>query len=82
MSIQIEVPPAMAKEAQGYATIQGTTLEQMFLDCLAAELARKRKAEAALSRLDALARRTGGRLRGKAYAFNRADAYEPEASCT
>ena len=32
MSIHIELPPAMAQEAQGYATIQGTTLEQMFLD--------------------------------------------------
>ncbi len=82
MSIQIELPPAMAQEAQGYATIQGTTLEQMFLDYLATELARKRKADAVLSRLDALAKRTGGRLRGKAYTFSRADAYEPETSCS
>jgi len=82
MSIQIELPPAMAQEAQGYATIQGTTLEQMFLDYLAAELARKRKADAVLSRLDALVRKTSGRLDGKAYTFNRADAYEPETSCS
>jgi len=78
MSIMIDLPPAMAQEAQGYANVQGTTLEQMFLDYLAAELTRKRKADAAMSRLDALAKKTGGRLRGDAYVFNRADAYEPE----
>ncbi len=82
MSIQIELPPAMAQEAQGYATIQGTTLEQMFLDYLAAELARKRKSDAVLARLDTLVRKTSGRLCGKAYTFNRADAYEPETSCS
>jgi len=78
MSIMIDLPPAMAQEAQGYATVQGTTLEQMFLDYLAAELERKRKADAAMARLDALARKTSGRLHGEAYVFNRADAYEPE----
>ena len=82
MSIQIELPPAMAQEAQGYAMFQGKTLEQLFLDCLAAELARKRKADAALSRLDALTRKTEGRLHGVPYMFSRSDAYEPETACS
>ncbi len=82
MSIQIELPPAMAQEAQGYAILQGKTLEQLFLDCLATELARKRRADAALSRLDALTAKTGGRLQGKAYVFSRSDAYEPETPCS
>ena len=45
MSITIDLPPAMTQEAQEYATLQGTTLERMLLDCLKAELERKRKAD-------------------------------------
>ena len=37
MSIMIDLPPAMAQEAREYATVQGTTLERMLVDCLRAE---------------------------------------------
>ena len=78
MSIMIDLPPAMAQEAREYATVQGTTLERMLFDCLAAELQRQREADALMSKLDALVRKSSGRLNGKPYKFNRADAYEPE----
>ena len=42
MSIMIDLPPAMAREAREYATIQGTTLERMLFDYLKRELNRKR----------------------------------------
>ncbi|MBR4615060.1 MAG: hypothetical protein IKO55_05590 [Kiritimatiellae bacterium] len=45
MSIMIDLPPAMAKEAQEYVTVRGTTLERMFLDYLKAELDRNREAD-------------------------------------
>ena len=32
MSIMIDLPPAMAQEAQEYASVRGTTLEQMLVD--------------------------------------------------
>ena len=78
MSITIDLPPAMAQEAQGYADLSGTEIGRMFLDCLADELKRRREASAVLSRLDELAKRTSARLVGEPYKFNRADAYEPE----
>ena len=78
MSITIDLPPAMEKEACDYVAVQGTTFERMFLDYLAAELKRRREADEVMSRLDELAKKTGARLTGEAYKFNRADAYEPE----
>ena len=78
MSIMIDLPPAMAQEARVYATVQGTTLERMLLDCLKAELDRRHKADEAMAELDALVEKSKGRLNGKPYKFNRADAYEPE----
>ena len=41
MSIMIDLPPAMAQEAQGYAELRGTTLERILFDYLKSELARK-----------------------------------------
>ena len=78
MSILIDLPPAMAQEAREYATIKGTTLERMLFDCLKAELERQREADALMAKLDALVRKSSGRLNGRPYKFNRADAYEPE----
>jgi len=78
MSILIDLPPAMAQEAREYATVQGTTLERMLFDCLKAELERQREADALMAKLDALVRKSSGRLNGRPYKFNRADAYEPE----
>ena len=40
MSITIDLPPAMTQEALEYATLKGTTLEQMFIDYLRFELAK------------------------------------------
>ena len=45
MSIMVDLPPAMAQEAQEYATVQGTTLERMLFDCLKAELAKRHEAD-------------------------------------
>ncbi len=44
MSIMIDLPPAMAQEAQGYADLRGTTLEQILFDYLKSELERSRAA--------------------------------------
>ena len=44
MSIMIDLPPAMAQEAQGYADLRGTTLEQILFDYLKSELERSRVA--------------------------------------
>ena len=74
MSIMIDLPPAMAKEAQEYVTVRGTTLERMFLDYLKEELKRRREVESAMSEFDALVEKTSNR-RDSPYVFNRADAY-------
>ena len=42
MSLTINLPPAMEREARGYQMLEGTTLEQMFLDYLRKEFERKR----------------------------------------
>ena len=81
MAITIDLPPQMAEEAKGYATLQGTTLEQMFLQLLKNEMDRMRRRETAkvvMRELDELVERTSRRLKGAPYKFNRADAYEPE----
>ena len=44
MSIMIDLPPAMAQEAQGYADLRGTTLERIIFDYLKSELERSRAA--------------------------------------
>ena len=41
MSILIDLPPAMAQEAQEYVTVRGTTLERLFLDYLKEEILSK-----------------------------------------
>ena len=45
MSIMIDLPPAMAQEAQGYAELRGTTLERILFDYLKSELGRSRDAD-------------------------------------
>ena len=45
MSIMIDLPPALAQEAQEYVTVRGTTLERLFLDYLKSELDRSREAD-------------------------------------
>lgn len=74
MSIMIDLPPSMANEAQGYAVLEGTTLEEMFLDSLARELERKRELKSVMDSFDALVDSTSAR-RDHPYVFNRADAY-------
>ena len=44
MSIMIDLPPAMAQEAQCYADLRGTTLERILFDYLKSELERSRAA--------------------------------------
>jgi len=74
MSITIDLPPAMAQEVRDYVTVQGTTLERMFLDYLGNELMKRRVVDAAMSEFDALVEATSNR-RDSPYSFNRADAY-------
>ena len=74
----IDLPPAMAQEAREYATVQGTTLERILLDCIKAEMERRRtESETATQLMDrwrAVIRQGRGR-RTEPYVFNRADAY-------
>jgi hypothetical protein len=42
MSITIDLPPAVVKEATAFAESRNTTLERMISDALGAELARRR----------------------------------------
>ncbi len=78
MSIMIDLPPTMAQEAREYATLRGTTLERMLLDCIKAEMERRRKESETATRLmdrwRAVVRKGRGR-RTDPYVFNRADAY-------
>ena len=78
MSIMIDLPSAMVEEAREYASVRGTTLERMLFDCVAAELERSRErrenATRLMAKLDALVKKSHGRLK-EPYKFNRADAY-------
>lgn len=78
MAITIDLPPAMAQEAQGYAVVDGTTLEGMVLRWLEEDLRRRREQERKSSDLMAKWRATVRKGRGRLsepYKFNRADAY-------
>ena len=78
MSIMIDLPPAMAREAQEYTTVRGTTLERMLFDCIRAELDRRRKESETATRLMDRWRevvRKGRGRRTEPYVFHRADAY-------
>ncbi len=65
----------MAEEAKGYATLQGTTLEQIFLNCLKKELssAQTRKNRVAQFRTLLMSQT---KPTGAPYKFRRQDAYE------
>ena len=75
MPITIDIPPAVVQEAKAFAESRNTTLQQLLVDYLDAELQRRREAQSALSRLDRVAERVSARLSGEPYKFNRADAY-------
>ena len=74
MSIMIDLPPAMAQEAQEYATVQGTTLERLLFDCIARDMEKRREAKRVMAEFDELVQKTSVR-RTEPYVFNRADAY-------
>lgn len=46
MGIMVDMPPAMVQEAREYATMRGTTLEQLMFDLVKTELSRKNESEA------------------------------------
>ena len=78
MSVMIDLPPEMAQEAREYAIVQGTTLERMLLDCIKAEIERRRTESKTATRLMDRWRevvRKGRGRRTESYVFNRADAY-------
>ena len=74
MSIMIDLPPAMVQEAREYAAMSRETLEQLLVQCVEREIAHRRKAAAAMAKLDALVKKSHGLLT-EPYKFNRADAY-------
>ena len=43
MSITIDMPPAMEREAREYTMLEGDSLQQMFLSYLRKEFARRRR---------------------------------------
>ena len=45
MSITIDLPPAVVQEAREYASVRGTTLEQMLFDYLQNCVARRNDAD-------------------------------------
>ncbi len=51
MYVMLDMPPAMEREAQEYATARGTTLGRMLFDYLEGELARKRESDEVYSYL-------------------------------
>lgn len=76
MCVMINMPPALEREAQEYATVQGTTPERIFLDYRKRELARRRAADEWEAKFDRLVESSSSRNVGEdAYKFNRADAY-------
>ncbi len=48
MSVVIDLPPVLAQEARGFASLNGMSLETMFLDCITADIARRRAAQDSL----------------------------------
>ena len=79
MSVVIDLPPVLAQEAKGVATLNGISVEAMFLDCITAELARRRAAKDSLDEwereFNSLVAQSEGRL-SEPYKFRRQDAYE------
>ena len=79
MSVVIDVPPVLVQEAKGFATLNGMSVETMFLDCITAELARRRAARDSLDEWErefkSLVGQSEGRL-SEPYKFRRQDAYE------
>ena len=45
MSITIDMPPAMEREAREYMMLEGKSLQQMFLDYLKGEMRKSREAK-------------------------------------
>ena len=77
MSLTIDMSPSMEKEALGFATMKGKTLEQMFLDYLQKELDRREEGRLRVQRFhELLAKKT--KLTGAPYRFRRQDAYDEE----
>jgi len=82
MSLTINLPPAMEKDAQSFMAFEGKTFEQMFLDYLKREFERSRERcrvadmDEWESQFDELVEKSSAGLNGtEPYKFNRADAY-------
>ena len=68
MSITIDMPPAMEREARKYTMLEGKSLQELFLDYLKREFERSRAA--------ALSKRQPGGLRGE---FRMASDFDAES---
>ncbi len=81
MFVMLDLPQALEREAEEYATARGTTLGRMLANWLENELHRNHRTDDAVAEFDALLQQTTPRLKGAPYVFDRADAYEPETPC-
>jgi len=82
MSLTINLPAAIEKDVLSYTTLEGTTLEQMFIVYLKKEIERSRErrrvadADEWEARFDELVTKSSAGMKGtEPYEFNRADAY-------
>ena len=50
MSISVELPPAVESEVREYVSLEGTTLDRLFLDYLKMRMERRRRAAKTVAR--------------------------------
>ena len=75
MSLTIQVPPAMEREAVAYAEMRGTTLEAILFECLKREMRERREREKRISDFESFVDAHAVDL-GVPYKFVRQDAYD------
>ena len=75
MSLTIQVPPAMEREAVAYAEMRGMTLEAILFECLKREMRERREREKRISDFESFVYAHAVDL-GTPYKFVRQDAYD------
>ena len=75
MSLTIQVPPAMEREAVAYAEMRGMTLEAILFECLKREMRERREREKRISDFESFVDAHAVDL-GAPYKFVRQDAYD------
>ena len=75
MSLTIQIPPAMEREAVAYAELRGTTLEAILFECLKREMDELREREKRIRDFESFVDTHAVDL-GAPYKFARQDAYD------